>query len=81
MALMTIHTMGKSPNAAPARVEFSAKLTGIPYTAIAMTSDNAKDARDDQCAATRKPASSTNSTAMGMAATSVESNKLPATGS
>jgi hypothetical protein len=77
---MTIQTMGKRPNAIPASVEFSARLIGIPYTATAITIAKAKDTRDDQCAATRKPASSTKSTAMGITATSVESIRLSATG-
>ncbi|MDP8972522.1 MAG: hypothetical protein M3N45_04945 [Actinomycetota bacterium] len=77
---MTIQTIGKSPNAIPASVEFSARLTGIPYTSTAMTRAVASDAREDQCAATRKTASSIKSTAMGMIATSVESTRLSATG-
>jgi hypothetical protein len=75
---MTIQTIGKSPNAIPARVEFSARLTGIPYTSTAITKAVASDAREDQCVAARKTASSMKSTAMGIIATSVESTRLSA---
>jgi len=76
---MTIQTIGKSPKAAPAAVEFNARLAGIPYTATAIIKA-AREAREAQCAATRKPASNTKSTAMGITATSVESIRLSATG-
>jgi hypothetical protein len=77
---MTIQTIGKSPKAAPAAFEFNARLTGIPYTATAIIKAAASEAREAQCAATRKPASNTKSTAMGITATSVESIRLSATG-
>ncbi len=46
-----------------------------------MTSATARVASDAHCAATRMPASKTKSTIIGMAATSAESARLPATGS
>jgi hypothetical protein len=77
---MTIQTMGKSPNAIPASVEFKARPIGIPYTATAMMSAKAKEANEAHCAATRKLASNTNSTTMGIVDTSVDSTRLSATG-
>jgi hypothetical protein len=46
-----------------------------------MTSATTRVARETPCEATRIPASNTNSTSMGMAVTSAESARLPATGS
>ena len=46
-----------------------------------MTSATARVASDAHCAAILIPASNTKSTTMGMAATSAESARLPATGS
>jgi hypothetical protein len=69
IALMTIHRMGKKPNAAPSLPANSACPTGIPYTAMATTRDTASEISDASHAVTLSAPSRMKSSSSGTAAT------------
>ncbi len=69
IALMTIHRMGKKPNAAPSVPASSACPTGMPYTAMATTRDTASEINDATHAVILSAPSRTNSNSSGTAAT------------
>ena len=78
---MTIHRIGKKPNAAPSVPASSVCPIGIPYTSTATTMATASDTSDATQAVTRSTPSSTNSSNRGIAATSELHARDSATGS
>jgi hypothetical protein len=81
MALMTIHRMGKKPNAAPSVAASSAWPAGIEYTAIATTSATPSEMSPASHARMRSTPSRTKRVSSGSTAKMAEAPMECATGS
>lgn len=80
IALMTIHMIGKKPNAAPSSPLLSASPTGIRYAATATTTATAKAISEASHAFMRTTPSSTKRVSSGRIATADDSQSESATG-
>src|ERR1051326_8831160 len=81
MAQKIIQPIGKRPHAAPMTTEFTIRPAGMRYTASATTTAAPRPINADFQAGTRITPRANKSAKTGMAATSAERPRLPATGS